>query len=125
MANVHVTTVGMLHVADLSDEAVRQLTQAVARDMRRRAPVDTGELEKSIKVRRPRKGIGAIVIGTDHWAATEYGSAPHIIRAKGPYSLRNKETGQFFGRVVHHPGTPAQPFIRPALYQTRTAVVDL
>jgi hypothetical protein len=49
----------------------------------------------------------------------EYGSRPHIIRSHGNYPLRNRETGDVFGRIVHHPGTPAQPFLRPALYQRR------
>jgi len=41
----------------------------------------------------------------------EFGTAPHIIRAKNAKSLANTQTGQFFGPVVHHPGTKANPFM--------------
>jgi hypothetical protein len=44
----------------------------------------------------------------------ELGTKPHLIVAHGPYPLRDKH-GRVFGRVVHHPGTQAQPFLRPAL----------
>lgn len=33
------------------------------------------------------------------------GSRPHTITAHGDYPLRNRATGQVFGRTVHHPGT--------------------
>lgn len=41
----------------------------------------------------------------------EFGTAPHIIKAVNAKSLANKNTGQFFGPVVHHPGTKANPFL--------------
>lgn len=49
------------------------------------------------------------------WA--EVGTRPHIIRSTGPWPLRNRETGQVFGPVVHHPGTKATPHLRPALLE--------
>ena len=57
--------------------------------------------------------------GVDYAASVEMGSRPHVIRSHGPWPLRNRETGQVFGQVVHHPGTKAQPFMRPALYKQR------
>lgn len=45
----------------------------------------------------------------------ELGSRPHSIDSKGDYPLRNPKTGQVFGKHVDHPGTEAQPFIRPSL----------
>lgn len=36
---------------------------------------------------------------------------PHLIESHGPWPLRNRETGQVFGRVVHHPGTTGKHFI--------------
>jgi len=38
-------------------------------------------------------------------------TVPHIIRSHGPWPLRNRETGQVFGQVVHHPGTHGQHFV--------------
>jgi hypothetical protein len=68
-------------------------------------------------------GIGYVKVGTDHWAPIEYGSEDHDIVPRGPgYPLRffwdRKGHMAFFYRV-HHPGTPAQPFMRFSLYRRR------
>jgi hypothetical protein len=120
VAHVRIVPEGILRIEGLSGDAVAAITRDVGRDARRRVPVDTGELEASIRtVHRPGSGVGRVFVGTDHWQPTEYGSAPHKIRSTGPWPLRNRETGDVFGRVVNHPGTPAQPFMRPALYRKR------
>lgn len=36
---------------------------------------------------------------------------PHLISSHGDWPLRNRETGQVFGRTVHHPGTRGQHFV--------------
>jgi hypothetical protein len=41
----------------------------------------------------------------------EFGTRPHIIRPVNALALANRETGQFFGTLVHHPGTKANPFM--------------
>lgn len=101
---------------------VRKITEDVADDARAGCPYDSGELHDSIGTVYPGELVGVVVVGTDHWVATEYGSRPHLIRAHGPYSLRSDD-GEYFGPVVHHPGTPEQPFMRPALYQRRRPVL--
>jgi hypothetical protein len=120
MARAHVVMdpAGIIHIDHLAGETVRSVTREVAQDIRRRVPVDTGELEESV-TEVVTETTGRVFVGTDHWAAVEYGTRPHLIRSTGPWPLRNRETGQQFGRVVHHPGTPAQPFMRPALYRQR------
>ena len=45
----------------------------------------------------------------------EVGTQAHDIVSHGDYPLRNRQTGQVFGRKVRHPGTQAQPHLRPAL----------
>ncbi|HEX8106105.1 MAG TPA: hypothetical protein VF516_00190 [Kofleriaceae bacterium] len=102
-------------------KSVRKLTEDIADDARAGCPIDSGDLVESIGTRYPGGLRGIVVVGTDHWVPTEYGSPPHIIYSHGPWSLRSDE-GEYFGRVVHHPGTPAQPFMRPALYQRRKPV---
>lgn len=102
----------------IQGENVRKLTEEIAMDARAGCPIDSGDLVESIGTRFPGGKRGVVVVGTDHWAETEYGSRPHTIRSHGPWSLRSDD-GEYFGRVVHHPGTPAQPFMRPALYQRR------
>lgn len=59
--------------------------------------------------------------GTNYPLILELGSRAHEIRAgeplpgKKPYPLRNRKTGQVFGRVVQHPGTMPYPWLRAAL----------
>lgn len=59
-------------------------------------------------------------VGTDVSYALypEYGTKPHVIRSKGPWPLRDSK-GRVFGPVVHHPGTRATPYLRPALDDLR------
>lgn len=102
-----------------ADRIVQAVTRAIAVDARGHVPVDTGDLRKTIYALPNFPGIGRVYVGTDHWWPTEYGSRPHVIRSHGDYSLHNAETGEYFGPVVWHPGTPEQPFMRPALYQPR------
>jgi len=102
-------------------KGVRKITEAIADDARAGCPIDSGDLVLSIKARFPGGKRGVVVVGgpdAPYWADVEYGSRPHTIRSHGPWSLRSDE-GEYFGPVVHHPGTPAQPFMRPALYQKR------
>jgi hypothetical protein len=49
----------------------------------------------------------------------ELGTEAHTITSHGDYPLRNRQTGQVFGRSVEHPGTAPQPFLRPALQSMR------
>lgn len=100
---------------------VKRITEAVADDARAGCPIDSGDLVDSIKERYPGSLIGVVTVGGEdapHWESVEYGGDPHLIVSHGPWSLRSDE-GEYFGRVVHHPGTPEQPFMRPALYQRR------
>lgn len=97
---------------------VRRITEDIADDARAGCPIDSGELVGSIGTSYPGELRGLITISAPHWHTVEYGSPPHIIRAHGRYSLRSDE-GEYFGPIVHHPGTPAQPFLRPSLYQRR------
>lgn len=108
---------------------VKAITEAVARDAITECPIDSGDLVSTIRTRYPGLGRGQVVVGgsaprrlahrVSYWAAVEFGSRPHTIRSTGPWSLHNAETGEYFGRVVHHPGTSARPFMRPALYRRR------
>jgi HK97 gp10 family phage protein len=108
---------------------VRDITEAIADDARAGCPVDSGDLVSTIRTFYPGGQTGVVIVGgeapnllatnVNYWAAVEYGSRPHVIESHGPWPLRNHETGEVFGRVVNHPGTRAQPFMRPAMYKRR------
>jgi HK97 gp10 family phage protein len=84
-------------------------------EMQVRVPVDSGKLRDSIGVRIEGTTIR---VGPDVPYATyvEFGTRPHEIKPKKPGGvLAFKVNGQqVYARVVNHPGTPAQPFVRPA-----------
>lgn len=101
---------------------VKAVTEEVALDCIAHCPIGFGDLVESIHTRYPGKLRGIVIVGTDHWADVEYGTAPHWINSHGTWSLHNPETGQYFGRRVWHPGTHSQPFMRTALYKRRRLV---
>jgi hypothetical protein len=75
--------------------------------------------------RRLREPDGGYIIGPtpDYALYVNNGTGPHVITSHGPWPLRNRATGQVFGRVVHHPGTRPQPFIVESLQAIARAVV--
>jgi hypothetical protein len=76
----------------------------------------SGYLRKSI-VRVKEPGTGDWLIGpTAPYADyVNSGTGPHIINSTGPWSLRSRVTGAYFGRTVHHPGTRAVHFVERSL----------
>lgn len=102
----------------------RSRGEAAARQVMNRAkvlaPVDTGRLRSSIRIeRRSFLGFRAKwTIGSDveYAGYVNDGTRPHIIRPKNKQVLRFRVGGQVvFAKVVHHPGTRAQPFLDRAL----------
>jgi hypothetical protein len=114
-------------IRGLLDEQVTPLVldraaEIVLAGAKRRCPVDTTELVASIHVEHGRDGQGQyrdIGSDVDHALVVEVGGRPHDIKSHGDYPLRNRKTGQVFGREVHHPGTRAQAYLRPALDDLR------
>jgi hypothetical protein len=106
-------------LAQESHPARRRAMQVAEETAVRVCPVDTGDLQSTIVGEAPpdrmvgRLSAGSVTV--DYAAVVEVGGRPHIIRSHGPWPLRNRETGQVFGQVVHHPGTPAQPYLRPGV----------
>ena len=83
-------------------------------------PKDTGQLAESTVGEADAESMDCRLSAGDpehvnYAAVVELGGRPHEIRSHGNYPLRNRATGQVFGMVVHHPGTPAQPYLRPGV----------
>ncbi|MFD7410150.1 HK97-gp10 family putative phage morphogenesis protein [Kitasatospora purpeofusca] len=101
--------------------ASREATKRAANDMvnhaKSLAPVDTGRLRSSI-VAIPQGGrfTYTVTIGTnvEYAADVEYGTAPHVIVPKDKKALWWPGAAHPVARV-NHPGTRAQPFMRPAI----------
>ena len=117
--------VDQVHVHLLAESpGVQRALERVARDisdeMRRMCPVSppgplhrSGALRQSIRARRI---VGGWSIGPErrYGRYVNEGTPPHRIVSHGPWPLRNLETGEVFGRVVHHPGTRATHFVERA-----------
>jgi HK97 gp10 family phage protein len=89
----------------------------------------TGETTRSIGVLNNRKA-GGISIGPrrgngykgHHAHLLEYGTAPHVIRAKAAGGLLH--FAGTYAPEVQHPGIAAQPFMRPAADATLPQVIE-
>lgn len=84
-------------------------------EMESRVPVKTGKLRTSLSIRIE---TNKVIIGphTSYDAAVEFGSKPHVIVPKKPGGVLVFTVGgtKVFTRKVRHPGTRAQPYVRPA-----------
>lgn len=83
-------------------------------EMEARVPVDTGELRRSLGVQIEGNRV---LIGPKAAYApyVEFGTKPHTIKPKTKRALKFRVGGQWiYAAEVHHPGTKAQPFVRPA-----------
>lgn len=108
--------------AELNRLASRDVAR-VAREVEARAkqlaPVDTGRLRSSISA-RPRvtfRGPTVRVAADVNYATfVENGTKPHVIRPRRAKVLKFKVGGRtVYARIVHHPGTKAQPFLSRAV----------
>ncbi|ABD94204.1 tail component protein [Streptomyces phage mu1/6] len=106
--------------------AAREATEAAANDMVNMAkglcPVDTGRLRSSIQaVPSGGRFSFSVTIGTNvtYAADVEYGTAPHVIVPKDKKALYWPGAAHPVAKV-NHPGTRAQPFMRPAIAAAST-----
>lgn len=95
-------------------------TSPAGHDLPDGTPVPSGHLRSSIgwTVERDSEGwYGDIYCEAPaaEVLAVEFGTRPHTIRSTGDWPLRNARTGDVFGPEVQHPGTEAQPFLRPGM----------
>lgn len=101
------------------DRAIERSAFKIEGDAKRNAPVNKqsggGNLRQSISSRMTGKASAVIESRAKYSAYVDQGTRPHIIRAKNAKVLANRRTGQFFGKVVHHPGTRAQPYFTNAV----------
>jgi len=104
------------------------VTQGIANDFRnalvQRCPVDTGRLKTSIKVDSDKKGEITISMA-EHGVYVEFGTAPHIIKAKNGEALKFKIGNKtVFAKQVNHPGTRPNPFIRTTILKDIPKIVE-
>jgi HK97 gp10 family phage protein len=122
----------------LSGKVVRGILNKAAKPIIQKAkelaPKEDGDLQKAIGT-IPGRGQGKgeqVYIGPRRGGRfkgyaghlVEYGTAPHIIRAKaagGQLHLR----GNVFAEEVQHPGATAKPFMRPAFDSKKDEAIGI
>jgi HK97 gp10 family phage protein len=115
---------------------INELNTAVSRSIGllqnqtiKEAPVNKqsggGNLRQSVHSRMTSRIAGEVNVDANYGVYVHEGTNPHEIRAVNKKVLANKRTGQFFGKVVHHPGTKANPFLQRAVEVVTPRVTDL
>lgn len=89
-------------------------------DARALCPVDTGRLKESLDAEVHGKVLRVGSRDVNYCLYVEYGTAPHVITPRNKKALFWPGARHPVARV-NHPGTTAQPFLRPALLQHRSA----
>lgn len=107
---------------ELLDKAMPDIARRVNNELVLTCPVDTGRLRASIKVTPTKDGL--IIWMVEYGKYVEFGSPPHVIKPKNKKALRfeigkkerlgkkGKDKNIVFAKIVKHPGSRPQPFVR-------------
>ena len=103
-----------------ASDYLRKLGPEIENDAQRFAAVHTGRLRAGMYHEVNGLELRVGVRDVPYWSTVEFGSGPHIIRPSSKKALHWPGAAHPVA-VVNHPGTPAQPFLRPALFRRRGA----
>ena len=108
------------------DIALRRTALAVERTAKENAPVDTGTLHTSIRFEKLSAEEYVVGTGVEYAPDVEFGTQPHVITPTSAEALafEGRDGDLIFRSRVEHPGTPAQPYLRPALREHRSDLVQ-
>lgn len=101
-----------------TQQVLVQASNHILAEMEARVPVDTGRLRESlgVKVESNKVVIGPNETQAPYAGYVEFGTKPHEIKPKSPSGVLKFKVGGtwVYTKKVHHPGTKAQPYVRPA-----------
>ena len=113
----------------IGEGMMRKLALHTVREAKILVPRKTSNLGRSIHISRVSATEAVVEAGANYAAYVEFGTGPHIIRPKKGRFLRwptnasdrrltgsprkTVKGGFTFARIVHHPGTKAQPYLLP------------
>lgn len=121
-------------VAYLSAKVLRAWQMRTVELAKRKVPRKTGNLQRTIHAGELTKTHARVEVSASYAVYVEKGTRPHIIKPKYAKvlawggsrrlsgSLRSGSAATSFARLVHHPGTKAQPFLMPAAEQAQQEV---
>lgn len=84
-----------------------------------------GNLRQSIEGRMTGSVSGVVHAKAKYAFFVHEGTRPHLIRPVKKKALANTRTGEFFGKLVHHPGTKANPFMERAVRKSEGQIQRL
>lgn len=79
-----------------------------------------GNLKQRIRTFKINRLRSEVIPKVSYAAYVHEGTPPHVIRPLVKQALANKRSGQFFGKVVHHPGTRPNPFLLRAFNKEKS-----
>jgi HK97 gp10 family phage protein len=98
-----------------TQQVLIQSANHILAEMESRVPVDSGRLRQSLRI---EVQTDKVIIGpnTPYAGYVEFGTRPHVIEPKTPGGTLVFTVGgrKVFTKRVRHPGTRAQPYVRPA-----------
>ena len=113
-------------LTDAIDSGVAKTAAQVERSAKQRVPVDTGTLRASLRFRQRAPASYAVGTNVQYAPDVEFGTDPHVITPNQAEALRfeDAEGEPVFAARVDHPGTPAQPYLRPALQEHESDLTE-
>jgi HK97 gp10 family phage protein len=102
--------------------ALTAACKIVQSDAKPLAAIDTGALRGSITY-KVSANDGKVGTNVEYAPHIEFGTKAHTISVKSAKVLSDGKS--IFGKTVKHPGTSAQPFLRPALDRNRQKINKL
>jgi hypothetical protein len=115
----------MKEIVEALDKAMPAIARRMQNELVLKCPVDQGRLRNSIKV--SLNGRGLLIWMVNYGKYVEFGTPPHVIRPHNKKALKfeigkterlaakGKNKNIVFAKVVRHPGTRPNPFVRNAI----------
>lgn len=116
------------NLGKLRDLASRAFAEEILSEAVEKAPRRSGRLRRSIRLRRRKSGYEVSIGGSEAPYApyVEYGSRPHLIRARRSRALRFEVRGQLvYAKYVEHPGAKPQRILASAISAASRNMRDL
>jgi HK97 gp10 family phage protein len=124
-------SIGGKNAINVMRGSISKSAQIVKKDAMSRVPTDTGQLRKSIFVKRskPRGDFVSVSVATSDPIShlIEFGVKRHLInQTKGAQKPRKKLDigGDVRFNTFEHPGHPGMPFLRPAIESNQIKVIE-
>lgn len=102
------------------DRTALMVESGAKRNLTQNKSVDTGRLRSSVVRQEYGKFNRTVGTNVEYAAGVEFGTVPHVIRAKG----KALKTPYGFFKQVNHPGSQAKPFLFPAAEAERQNFIN-